>query len=1229
MCLPRSGEDSAFERLAINKETDILLRLREERRGKQRCHAWGTSAATSREAFPIHSENEMIYRPSLINFRALLMKSHLTSSLCICLLILASSSGRAQKPELVVQTGHFGHVMCAAYSPDGRVLASGSTDGKIKFWDVYTGREFRTINVNAPVEALAFRPDGKTLHSASDDGTLTVWEVDSARELKKVRREPQQASKQNEVHLAALSADGRLGAETTLMGQEITLWDLNTGKVLRTLSADTTDEMSLSGDFTQLTLSADGNLLAGATVSAGIKIWDVASGRLLLTIKRGESAAADPLSFSPDSRTLAASGADRLVRLYDVATGRKGRALGQPLGEVSALVFAPDSKTLASVHLIKNEAEATESRTIKLWDVPSGQKLRGINARYNDEVQAAIFSPDSKVIATAGGDIIKGELTLWDVATGVGIRVLTGQTNRVNALAFGAGDTLLASYGYGAQTKIWQMGNGREQHSFPASSFALSADGKRLAGLKSFEGLKLWDAANGAELQSIPLKSSGSGNDRPLAFSPDGKLLACGGQIESFGQLSGELKLWDAATGKELRTLADKASAIAFSADGKMLAGGVYNSSQADAAKSPYTTRLWDTASWKEIQLPAQTFPDAVRALAFSPDSRILAIATADKGNDYIYGKIVLQDVQSGKELHTLGGYTGNVEAIAFSPDGQTLIGGDLVGNIKRWDVATGKEIAVFNEHSASITSLVFSRDGSLWASASRDGQIIMRDNVSNAEIIRWIIIGENDYLIVTPDGYYFSTRAGAPDALSFRFAGRAFPFEQFDLKFNRPDLALQKLGKATPDLIATYYKAYQKRLQLAGFTEASLISDFQLPLVSITTPNLPVSTKQRTLAFKVKASDAQYQLARLNVYVNETPLYGAGGEELRAQKTRAVERDISLELSDGLNKVQVSVINERGVEGTITFRVNYDGPARQPQLYVLAVGVSQYKDTRYNLTYAAKDATDLVSLLEQRAGQREQAMVIDGQHPARMQDKAKSFYQVHALKLLDADATRENILKARDFLRQAKPDDEVIVFFAGHGLLDQKLDYYFGTTDINFSNPAERGLSYEELESLLDAVPSRRKLLLVDTCHAGEVDKDEAQTSAASETKPQDKAAVKLRAFPRSDVIGAARRTGLTNSYALLQELFADLRRGSGAAVISAASGLEFAYEDGSWNNGVFTYSVLNGLKAGLADDNHNGEVSVSELRDYVTASVRKLTGGKQTPTARREKLENDFRMF
>lgn len=126
----------------------------------------------------------------------------------------------------------------------------------------------------------------------------------------------------------------------------------------------------------------------------------------------------------------------------------------------------------------------------------------------------------------------------------------------------------------------------------------------------------------------------------------------------------------------------------------------------------------------------------------------------------------------------------------------------------------------------------------------------------------------------------------------------------------------------------------------------------------------------------------------------------------------------------------------------------------------------------------------------------------------------------------------------------------------------------------------------------------------------------------AGASTKPDEH--VKVRAFRGLD-LEAAPKVGLGTSFQLLQEMFADLRRGTGAVVISSAGGAEYALESAAWRNGVFTHAVLRGLK-GEADRNKDGRVQVSELRDFVEQEVRRLTSGRQTPTARRDNLVVDF---
>jgi hypothetical protein len=205
----------------------------------------------------------------------------------------------------------------------------------------------------------------------------------------------------------------------------------------------------------------------------------------------------------------------------------------------------------------------------------------------------------------------------------------------------------------------------------------------------------------------------------------------------------------------------------------------------------------------------------------------------------------------------------------------------------------------------------------------------------------------------------------------------------------------------------------------------------------------------------------------------------------------------------------------------------------------------------------------------------------------------------------------------------KSRPDDQVVVFLAGHGLVDEKNEYYFGTVDVSFTDPAARGLPYDAIEGLLDGIPARKKLLLMDTCHSGEIDKESMTPIAASSADGQ-----LIARVPGTRGLRRAGDKQVTSDAlsGVLGSLFTDLRRGSGAMVISSASGQQLAIEGGTYKNGVFTYALLQGLASRQADLDGDGQVKVGELRDYVIQKVTQLTKGQQTPTSRRENLEFDF---
>jgi hypothetical protein len=163
--------------------------------------------------------------------------------------------------------------------------------------------------------------------------------------------------------------------------------------------------------------------------------------------------------------------------------------------------------------------------------------------------------------------------------------------------------------------------------------------------------------------------------------------------------------------------------------------------------------------------------------------------------------------------------------------------------------------------------------------------------------------------------------------------------------------------------------------------------------------------------------------------------------------------------------------------------------------------------------------------------------------------------------------------------------------------------------------------LAYDELESLLDSIPARKKLMLIDACHSGEVDKEEFQQVKISQsTLAANHVVSKGGEIAESEE--GSQKLGLKNSFELMQNLFVNVGKSTGATIISAAAGTEFALENGSLKNGVFTYCIMEAM-------DKFPTMKVSELKKIVGARVQELTNGMQKPTSRNEAIAVDWKVW
>jgi eukaryotic-like serine/threonine-protein kinase len=304
---------------------------------------------------------------------------------------------RLQPPgEPDALAGHTAEAWAAAFSPDGKILATGSDDTKepqtIKLWDPATGQLLAGWAAHtATVATLAFSPDGTMLASGSLNS-------------------------------------GKPGNANLLV------WDVATRKKIASLEGHTDRVRSV-------TFSPDGRWLASASDDLTVRLWSVAE-KTTGVILTGHTKNLTSVAFSPNGRTLATASNDASVRLWDVAT-RRARATLPDVGNTLAVTFAPDGSLLASVN---------EEGSVRLWDPVSGNLVRTIRGE-SDQLRCVAFTPDGRNVVAAGqGQVVR----VWDIATGEELLSLPGHQAQINVVAFSPDGTILASCDHQGKVKLWR-----------------------------------------------------------------------------------------------------------------------------------------------------------------------------------------------------------------------------------------------------------------------------------------------------------------------------------------------------------------------------------------------------------------------------------------------------------------------------------------------------------------------------------------------------------------------------------------------------------------------------------------------------------------------------------------------------------------------------------------------------------------------------------------------------
>ncbi|HSC53152.1 MAG TPA: caspase family protein [Phnomibacter sp.] len=443
---------------------------------------------------------------------------------------------------------------------------------------------------------------------------------------------------------------------------------------------------------------------------------------------------------------------------------------------------------------------------------------------------------------------------------------------------------------------------------------------------------------------------------------------------------------------------------------------------------------------------------------------------------------------------------------------------------------------------------------------------------------------------IFTPDNYYMLPPSLMTE-MHFVKDFQTYSFAQFDLQLNRPDKVLQSMGEADEEMIGMQAKAAQRRLQKAGIVQQQSLQDFDRmePLLLHNKKELTASNLQQLPVLELATTFAAAEIKQLNIYINGQKSYQARGG--------VNQWKIPIALTEGSNLVEAAYLTSDGTESlreAVEFRYTPATPVAGTTYYI-GIGVSQYADSNYNLQYAKKDVQDIAAAI------------------------TKKYANASVHVFTDSVVSQQTLQQVKKILQQTHVQDRVIVSYSGHGLLDTGYNFYLASFQTNFQDPAKQGLAYSAFTGIFDSVAARQKLLLIDACHSGEIDRDNFSFSTGN---------MAAKPMGRSSIRKVQVKTRSGNTVKLMETYFADVSKDAGVNIISAAAGEEYALESSQWNNGVFTSCFLQAVFELKADTNYDKKVSQSELRKYMQQKVQELTNGKQQPTSRSVNTSYDWEL-
>ena len=442
------------------------------------------------------------------------------------------------------------------------------------------------------------------------------------------------------------------------------------------------------------------------------------SGGNLLRTLQGHSGLVIGVAVTPDGRRVVSASSDKTLKVWDLESGQELQTLQGHSNSVEAVAVTPDGRRAVS---------ASDDTTLKVWDLENGQEL-GTLQGHSRFVRGVAVTPDGRRVVSASSD---KTLKVWDLESGQELQTLQGHSDSVNNVVVTPDGSRAVSISNDKTLRVWNLKSSQELQTFQGHSdlvigVAVTLDGRRAISTSYDTTLKVWDLERERELQAFQTRSHFV---HGVAVTPNGKC--------AISAVETALKVWDLTGGQELQAFQAHSHAVngvAVTADGR----------RAVSASFDKTLKVWDLESGQELKT-LQGHSWSVTGVAVSPDGRRAVSVSWDR-------TLKVWDLESGQELETLQRHSDAVNGVAVTPDGRAISVSDKT--LRLWDLESAQKLQTFRGHSGFVSGVAVTPDGRRVISASYDKTLRVWDLESGLEL--QTLLGHSNIVsgvAASPDG--------------------------------------------------------------------------------------------------------------------------------------------------------------------------------------------------------------------------------------------------------------------------------------------------------------------------------------------------------------------------------------------------------------------------------------------------------------------------------------------